>query len=156
MQTEFVGGTPFGRVVIMRISSLEAVYLLPPSLCVYFKLSAILTVITQGDWAIRVESLTNAEVQKELMDVLRIMFPDVDNIPEPNAIHFHRWHRDRFTRGAYSNWPASYFEGHLTNVRATVSERVWFTGEHCSRERFVCVSFFAIPLSLIVLPFGLA
>ena len=98
--------------------------------------------------------MNNTEVQAELMDVLYTMYPGVVDMPEPTSIHFHRWHNDPLTRGSYSNWPASFFWEHHANVRATVDERLWFTGEHCSEKYFVCASFLFTPLSLIILNLG--
>ena len=91
----------------------------------------------QGDWSERIEALSDAEVQAELMDVLHAMYPDMDDMPEPTSILFHRWYNDPLTRGSYSNWPASFFQEHHDNLRATVDERLWFTGEHCSQKYFV-------------------
>jgi len=79
------------------------------------------------------------------------MYPDIPEIPEPTSILFHRWYNDPLTRGSYSNWPASFFQEHHDNVRATVDERVWFTGEHCSQKYFVSVPFLRALLSLIML-----
>ena len=76
------------------------------------------------------------------MDVLHTMYPEMTDMPEPTSILFHRWYNDPLTRGSYSNWPASFFQEHHANLRATVDERVWFTGEHCSQKYFVRVSFF--------------
>lgn len=46
--------------------------------------------ITQGDWSERIEALTDAEVQAELMDALHTMYPDMTDMPEPTSILFHR------------------------------------------------------------------
>jgi polyamine oxidase len=86
--------------------------------------------------------MTDAEVQAELMDVLHTMYPDMTDIPEPTSILFHRWYNDPLTRGSYSNWPASFFQEHHDNLRATVDDRLWFTGEHCSQKYFVRAFFF--------------
>ena len=91
----------------------------------------------QGDWSKHIESLDKNKVQEELMDTLHTMYPGMD-IPEPTSILFHKWGSDPLTRGSYSNWPLGFLEEHHTNVRATIKERVWFTGEHCSRKYFVC------------------
>lgn len=93
--------------------------------------------ITQGDWSERIESMSDVEVQAELMDVLHAMYPDMTRIPEPTSISFHRWRKDPLFRGSYSNWPASFFQEHHDNLRATVRDRIWFTGEHCSQKYFV-------------------
>ena len=84
--------------------------------------------------------MTDAEVQAELMDVLHTMYPDMTDMPEPTSILFHRWYNDPLARGSYSNWPASFFQEHHDNLRATLNDRLWFTGEHCSQKYFVRVS----------------
>jgi polyamine oxidase len=84
------------------------------------------------------------------MDVLHTMYPDMDHIPQPTSILFYKWYNDPLTRGSYSNWPASFFQEHHVNLRATVSDRLWFTGEHCSQKYFVWVSFdYAAPANHI-------
>lgn len=97
---------------------------------------------SQGDWSERIEALSDEEVQEELMDVLRTMYPNMTDMPEPTSILFPRWYNDPLTHGSYSNWPASFFQEHHDNLRATVSDRLWFTGEHCSQKYFVRVSRF--------------
>jgi len=102
----------------------------------FFPGSGVLFATVTGDWSERIEALTDAEVQAELMDVLHTMYPEMTEIPEPTSILFHRWYNDPLARGSYSNWPASFFQEHHANLRATVDERVWFTGEHCSQKYF--------------------
>ena len=89
----------------------------------------------QGDQSVRIEALSDAEVQAEVMEVIRAMFPNV-TIPEPTAFYFPRWHNDPLFRGSYSNWPSSFFSGHHQNLRATVDQRLWFAGEATSQKYF--------------------
>ena len=79
--------------------------------------------------------MSDAEVQAEVMDVLRDMFPNA-TIPDPTAFYFPRWHNNPLFRGSYSNWPASFFSGHHQNLRATVDQRLWFAGEATSQKYF--------------------
>lgn len=58
----------------------------------------------QGDESERLETMTDAEVQAEVMGVLRKMYPDVD-VPEPTQLKFGKWFSDPLTRGSWSNWP---------------------------------------------------
>ncbi|KAF9791877.1 amine oxidase, partial [Thelephora terrestris] len=102
----------------------------------FFPGSGILFATVTGDWSERIEALTDAEVQVELMDVLHAMYPNITDMPQPTSILFHRWYNDPLARGSYSNWPASFFQEHHDNLRATVSDRLWFTGEHCSQKYF--------------------
>lgn len=64
------------------------------------------------------------------------MYPNI-TIPEPEAFLFYRWSSDPLYRGSYSNWPASFFQEHHDNLRATVDDRLWFSGEHCSQKYYV-------------------
>jgi len=101
----------------------------------FFPGSGILFVTVTGDFSERIEALPEAQVQQEVLDVLKLMFPDVD-IPAPIAFYFDKWHSDPLYRGSYSNWPASFFQEHHDNLRATVSERLWFAGEATSQKYF--------------------
>ena len=82
------------------------------------------------------------------MDVLHTMYPEMTDMPEPTSILFHRWYNDPLARGSYSNWPASFFQEHHDNLRATVDERLWFTGEHCSQKYFVSAFLFLFTVDL--------
>ena len=89
----------------------------------------------QGEFSKRIEYLPDRYVQSEVMDVLDMMFRDVD-IPEPIDFYFQRWHSDPLFRGSYSNWPAAFLSEHQGNLRANVDERLWFAGEATSRKYF--------------------
>ncbi|KAH9914298.1 amine oxidase [Fomitopsis serialis] len=97
--------------------------------------SGILVVTVTGDFSKRIESLPDSYVQSEVMDVLQMMFPEVD-VPEPTDFYFQRWHSDPLFRGSYSNWPAAFLSEHQGNLRANVDERLWFAGEATSRKYF--------------------
>lgn len=83
----------------------------------------------------RIEALSDEEVQAEVLEVLRAMYPGT-TIPEPTAFYFPRWHSNPLFRGSYSNWPPSFFSGHHENLRATVEQRLWFAGEATSIKYF--------------------
>jgi polyamine oxidase len=91
--------------------------------------------VNQGDYSERIEALPNSQVQDEVMGVLKSMYPGVE-IPEPDAFYYDKWYSDPLYRGSYSNWPASFFQEHHDNLRATVSHRLWFAGEHTSQKYF--------------------
>ncbi|KAI0063014.1 amine oxidase [Artomyces pyxidatus] len=101
----------------------------------FFPGSGVIFVTVTGDYSERIEALEDDQVQDEVMGVLRSMYPNV-TIPDPVAFHFNRWHTDPLYRGSYSNWPPSLFVDHHTNLRATVEERLWFTGEATSQKYF--------------------
>jgi len=93
--------------------------------------SGILFVTVTGDYSKRVEALSDAQVQSEALAVLQLMFPNT-SIPEPTAFFFPRWHSNPLFRGSYSNMPAAFIPTHQDNLRATVSDRLWFAGEATS------------------------
>ncbi|CAK5274029.1 unnamed protein product [Mycena citricolor] len=97
--------------------------------------SGIIFVTVTGDYSKRVEALSDKQVQAESMAVLRTMFPNI-TIPDPIAFMFPRWNADPLYRGSYSNWPSSFVSRHHTNLRATVSDRLWFAGEAMSQKYF--------------------
>ncbi|KLO11670.1 amine oxidase [Schizopora paradoxa] len=93
--------------------------------------SGILFVTVTGDYSKRVEALSDEQVQSEALAVLQLMFPNT-SIPEPTAFFFPRWHSNPLFRGSYSNMPAAFVPTHQDNLRATVSDRLWFAGEATS------------------------
>ncbi|KAI0299063.1 amine oxidase [Multifurca ochricompacta] len=96
--------------------------------------SGIVFVTVTGDYSERIEALSDAQVQSEVLGVLRAMYPNV-TIPDPTAFFFPRWFSDPLYRGSYSNWPASFVTQHHTNLRASLG-RLWFSGEALSEKYF--------------------
>ncbi|KAI9430827.1 amine oxidase [Lactarius indigo] len=88
----------------------------------------------RGDYSKRVEAMTDAHVQSEVVEVLRAMFPNV-TVPEPAAFFFPRWFSDPLYRGSFSTWPASFVPQHRINLRAPLG-RLWFSGEAMSEKYF--------------------
>ncbi|KAA1475714.1 amine oxidase [Dentipellis sp. KUC8613] len=101
----------------------------------FFPGSGIVFVTVTGDYSQRIEALPDSQVQDEVLGVLRSMYPNV-TIPDPIAFHFPRWFEDPLYRGSYSNWPSSFVSDHHENLRATLQERMWFTGEAMSQKYF--------------------
>ncbi|KAJ7334786.1 amine oxidase [Mycena albidolilacea] len=97
--------------------------------------SGIVFATVTGDYSQRIEAMTDAEVQAELIDVLQTMFPNT-TIPTPTAFFFPRWFSDPLYRGSYSNWPSGFVSPHHTNLRANVGNRLWFAGEAMSIKYF--------------------
>lgn len=87
--------------------------------------------LVQGDYSKRVEALTDSQVEAESLAILATMFPNI-TIPKPTAFFFPRWHSNPLFRGSYSNAPPSFVATHQDNLRATVSDRLWFAGEATS------------------------
>ncbi|KAJ5242037.1 uncharacterized protein N7469_000364 [Penicillium citrinum] len=90
------------------------------------------TVVSQE--AYRVERQSDEETKKEVMKVLRDMYPEKD-IPEPTAFMYPRWSMTPWSYGSYSNWPPSTTLEMHENLRANVN-RLWFAGEATSAQYF--------------------
>ncbi|KAG2091616.1 hypothetical protein BD769DRAFT_1616260 [Suillus cothurnatus] len=101
----------------------------------FFPGSGLVFVTVTGDFSLRIESMQDSDVQEEVMEVLRAMYPNTA-VPDPVAFHFKRWNADPLFRGSYSNWPPSFLPGHSENLRATVDKRLWFAGEATSLKYF--------------------
>ncbi|SJL08438.1 related to polyamine oxidase precursor [Armillaria ostoyae] len=100
----------------------------------FFPGSGLIFATVTGDWSLRVEALSDKQVQDEAMDVLRKMYPNV-TIPEPTEFLFPRWNSDPLYRGSYSNWPPSFFSQHHNNLRSNI-DRLYFAGEATSQKYF--------------------
>ncbi|KAG1830229.1 hypothetical protein EV424DRAFT_1377865 [Suillus variegatus] len=94
----------------------------------FFPGSGLVFVTVTGDYSLRIEGMQDSDVQEEVMEVLRAMYPNI-TVPDPVAFHFKRWNADPLFRGSYSNWPPSFLPGHSENLRATVDKSLWFAGE---------------------------
>ncbi|KAN0080027.1 hypothetical protein V8E55_009593 [Tylopilus felleus] len=101
----------------------------------FFPGSGVIFVTVTGDWSLYVEQLTPDQLQSEVMEVLRAMYPNI-TVPEPIAIHMPSWHSNPLYRGSYSNWGPSYVPGHSENLKATLNNRLWFAGEATSVKHF--------------------
>ncbi|KAI9430825.1 amine oxidase [Lactarius indigo] len=107
--------------------------------------SGVIFATVTGDYSKRIEAMTDAQVQSEVMQVLRAMFPNVA-IPEPTAFFFPRWFSDPLYRGSYSTWPASFIPQHLINLGEATSERyfgflhgAYFEGEAAASQIVQCI-----------------
>ena len=89
----------------------------------------------QGDFALYVEQLTLDQLQSEIMEALREMYPNI-TVPEPIDIHLSTWASHALYRGSYSNWGPSYVPAQSENLKATVDNRLWFAGEATSVQHF--------------------
>ncbi|KAH0833997.1 hypothetical protein J3R83DRAFT_11233 [Lanmaoa asiatica] len=101
----------------------------------FFPGSGIIFVTVTGDWSLYVEQLTLDQIQSEVMEVLRAMYPDI-TVPEPIDIHAPTWSLNPLYRGSYSNWGPSYVPAHSGNLKATLNNRLWFAGEATSVKYF--------------------
>ncbi|KAF8553637.1 amine oxidase [Imleria badia] len=101
----------------------------------FFPGSGIIFVTVTGDWSLYVEQLTLDQVQSEVMEVIRAMYPNI-TVPEPVDIHMPIWHSNLLYRGSYSNWGPSYVPAQSENLKATLNNRLWFAGEATSVKYF--------------------
>ncbi|KAF8640170.1 hypothetical protein AX16_010225 [Volvariella volvacea WC 439] len=100
----------------------------------FFPGSGLIFATVTGDYSKRIEALPFEQVQSEVMDVLRSMYPNI-TVPEPTDFYFQRWNSDPLYRGSYSNWPPSFFIEHHNNLRANEG-RLYFAGEATSERHF--------------------
>ncbi|KAE8396166.1 amine oxidase [Aspergillus alliaceus] len=96
--------------------------------------SNIIFVTVTNELARRVERQSDEQTKKEIVDVLRNMFPDVD-VPEPTDILYPRWSTEPWAYGSYSNWPMGTTLEMHENLRAN-TDRLWFAGEATSQSYF--------------------
>ncbi|KAG6374012.1 amine oxidase [Boletus reticuloceps] len=101
----------------------------------FFPGSGIICVTVTGDWALYIEQLTHEQIQSEVMEVLRAMYPNI-TVPEPIAIHTTAWASNTLYRGSYANWGPSYVPAQSDNLKATVNNQLWFAGEATSTKHF--------------------
>ncbi|RCI01975.1 hypothetical protein CU098_000804, partial [Rhizopus stolonifer] len=102
----------------------------------FFKSSDPILMVTITDKeSQRIERMTNAQVQEEIMQVLQRMFPSL-KIEPPIQILFPRWYQNPLFRGSYSNWPIGASQKHHLNMRAPLKNRLWFAGEAMSADYY--------------------
>ncbi|KAL8277358.1 hypothetical protein RQP46_010198 [Phenoliferia psychrophenolica] len=89
----------------------------------FFPGSHIYFVTITGDESQRVETLSNAQIQTEIMGVLKLMYPAI-TVPEPTTLYLDRWHADPLYRE------------HMNNLRASIGGRVHFAGEYTSLDYY--------------------
>lgn len=100
-----------------------------------FQAAMLCLMFFQGDWSLYVEQLTIDQVQSEVMEVLRAMFPDI-TVPEPVAIIMPIWASNPLFYGSYSNYGPSYEPAESENLKATLNKHLWFAGEATSVKYF--------------------
>ncbi|KAI2787257.1 hypothetical protein POX_f07620 [Penicillium oxalicum] len=122
----FLYADPIRRGYYPVWQSLSAPDFLPDSNILF------VTVVAQESY--RVERQSDEVTQREVMAVLRNMYPDL-TIPDPIAFMYPRWSTTPWSFGSYSNWPASTTLEMHENLRANV-DRLWFAGEATSAQYF--------------------
>ena len=95
--------------------------------------SGILIATVTSPFSAIVESQPLETTQNQVMEVLREMFGE-DNVPEPKAFMLPKWGEMEWARGSFSNWPPGFTGEEHEDLRGRVGGRLWFAGEHTSRE----------------------
>ena len=88
----------------------------------------ILVALSFGAYPAIVEQKTDAEIQAEIMDILRTIFGSA--APEPTSILVTRWSINPHAYGAYSYTGVDVAPADFNGLAGPVSERLFFTGEH--------------------------
>jgi monoamine oxidase len=92
----------------------------------------VLVALTGGSFARSLEALSEVEIGKRVMKVLRRMYGD--GIPAPEVVIATRWARDSFACGSYSNMPVNAKASDRTTLAAPVENRLFFAGEATSQQ----------------------
>lgn len=94
----------------------------------------ILLGFAAADEAVRLEGLTDQQVQASAMARLRSIYGD--DIPDPTKVLFSRWSQDPYTLGAYSYNPLGMSENARKAFEVAAGGRVHFAGEHTHHDYF--------------------
>lgn len=77
----------------------------------------------------RIEQQSEKKTKAEIMQVLKKMFGDEKQIPEPDTMLIPKWWSDRLYKGSYSNWPNGYTNHRYHDLQQPFG-RIYFAGEH--------------------------
>lgn len=95
--------------------------------------SHILFVTVVDTESYRVEKQSDERTKAEVLAVLREMFPEANDIPEPIDFLYPRWSTEPWAHGSYSNWPPATSLQMHENLRTNVG-CLWFAGEATARR----------------------
>lgn len=90
--------------------------------------ASVLTTFATGAYAHEHEQMTNAEIQKKVLEVLRIGFGK--KVPTPKRMLTTRWGRDPLTYGAYSYGAFGSTIDDYREFTRPVNDQLFFAGEH--------------------------
>lgn len=94
----------------------------------------IVICLVSGDLAHRFEKMPDHAIRASIMQRLRHRFGA--KIPEPLDTVITRWGADPFSRGSYSFLGVGGRVSDLESLAAPVDSKLFFAGEHTSRDRF--------------------
>ncbi len=97
----------------------------------FMNLNALMT-FGFGDYGLALEGQTDAQIQTDIMAILRIMFGN--NIPNPTNILVSRWTADPFAGGSYSFAALGSTRADFTEFETPVENKLFFAGEHTDGE----------------------
>jgi monoamine oxidase len=92
----------------------------------------VLLAFNTGNYAWKLEKLSNQEIVDEAMSVLQIIYGN--GIPKPEASLITRWGQDPFSFGAYSYLPAGACCDDYDILAMPVDDRLFFAGEATCRQ----------------------
>ncbi|KAH7417976.1 putative flavin-containing polyamine oxidase, partial [Cadophora sp. MPI-SDFR-AT-0126] len=95
--------------------------------------SGILIATVTSPFSSTVESQPLETTRSQVLAVLREMFGR-KNVPEPEAFMLPKWGEMEWARGSFSNWPPGFTGEEHEHLRRKVGGRLWWAGEHTSRE----------------------
>lgn len=93
--------------------------------------SGILLITVTGDEGRRIEKQTDEETKAEIMTTLKKIYGE--EIPNPSAIFYHRWSKDEFAQGSYSEPVVGTTSQDFKNLGRKLG-RLYFAGEATSEE----------------------
>ncbi|MFT6694995.1 MAG: monoamine oxidase [Paracoccaceae bacterium] len=88
----------------------------------------ILLALSVGDYATKVEKLSEKAMLADCMKAARTMFGQ--DVPEPQTHLATRWSRDKFSKGAYSYSKLGVKPADFDNLAKPVEDVIVFAGEH--------------------------
>ena len=105
---------------------------------------AILMSLVSGKEAVALECLSDSDAVKEVVETLRVMFPESIAIPDPIGFRITRWGKDRFSRGSYTYLPPGSTDQDFQLLQSPINGngdslilegstevmRLFFAGEH--------------------------
>ncbi|KAG0694709.1 hypothetical protein DFH29DRAFT_1033165 [Suillus ampliporus] len=101
----------------------------------FFPGSGLVFVTVTGDFSLRIEGMEDSDVQAEVMEVLRAMYPNT-TVPDPVAFHFKRWHADPLFRGS-----KLWFAGEATSLKYFgFLHGAYYEGLHAGEEIAKCIA----------------
>jgi polyamine oxidase len=90
----------------------------------------LLAALFAGDAAVRLEGMSDGEVEHVVLKTLRRVFGT--RMPQPLELQMTRWARDPFSRGAYSHVPPGAEYDDYEALAKPIGNRLFFAGEATS------------------------